>query len=47
MIYLEVDVCSIDKLPKEQSEFYELMNKFHPDIAPIFLYQVLVPSDDT
>jgi len=47
MIQCQIDVCSIDNLPKEQSEFYALINRFHPDIAPIFLYQVLIPSDDT
>jgi hypothetical protein len=46
MIQCEVDVCSIDHLPKDQSEFYELINRFHPEIAPIFLYQVLIPRVD-
>lgn len=46
MIQLEVDVCSIDNKIKEVSPCYKLMQEVHPDIAHLFLYQVLVPSED-
>lgn len=49
MIYLEVEICGVDSLPKEISEVYRSLNEVDPIAAEKCLYSIDVPlgTDDT